>query len=97
MKYPLYKGLQHPLVFKMFKGKYIYWALGSIIAGIVTGGIISATVSSVVGIMCMALISAPLLLFVITKQKKGLHTKNKYTGALIHSPKFFPVKHEKKV
>lgn len=95
--YPLYKGLQRPLVFKMFKGKYIYWAMGSIITGIVTGGVISATVSSVIGIMSMAFISAPLLLFVITKQKLGLHTKNKYNGVLIHSPKFFPAKNEKKV
>lgn len=95
--YPLYKGLQRPLVFKMFKGKYIYWAMGSIVAGIVTGGIISATVSSIVGIMSMAVISAPLLLFVITKQKLGLHTKNKFGGVMIHSPKFFPVKNENKV
>jgi uncharacterized membrane protein len=81
----------------MFKGKYIYWAMGSIIAGIVIGGIISATVGSVIGILSMAGIAAPLLLFVIAKQKKGLHTKRTFKGILILSPKFFPLKNEKKV
>jgi hypothetical protein len=90
--YPLFKGLQRPLVFKMFKGKYIYWAMGSIVTGIVVGGVISATISSVIGILSMAGISAPLLLFVIAKQKKGLHSKYTFKGILIYSPQFFPVK-----
>ena len=38
-RFPIYKGLQKPLVFRGFKGKYIYWGLGSLLAGLVLGAL----------------------------------------------------------
>ncbi|HAO05678.1 MAG TPA: DUF4133 domain-containing protein [Chryseobacterium sp.] len=75
--YKIYKGLQRPLVFKIFKGKYIYWALGSIVAGVVAGGAASMIISSIAGAVTMVLVAIPLLFFTISKQKEGLYTKTK--------------------
>lgn len=75
--YKIYKGLQRPLVFKIFKGKYIYWALGSIVAGVITGGAASMIISSIAGAITMVLVAIPLLFFIISKQKEGLYTKTK--------------------
>jgi len=75
--YKIYKGLQRPLVFKIFKGKYIYWALGSIVAGVITGGAASMMISSIAGAITMVVVAIPLLFFTISKQKEGLYTKTK--------------------
>ena len=47
--YNVYKGLQRPLVFKAFKGKYIYWGIGILVGSLVLGIIIVVTVSMLVG------------------------------------------------
>lgn len=75
--YKIYKGLQRPLVFKIFKGKYIYWALGSIVAGVVAGGAASMIISSIAGAITMVLVAIPLLFYTISQQKEGLFTKTK--------------------
>ena len=85
--YQLYKGLQRPLVFKFFRGKFIYWAMGSIIAGVVFGGLLSALVSSLAGIIGLVAVAVPLMLFTISKQKQGLYAKKKETGIFINPPK----------
>ena len=87
--YLLYKGLQRPLVFKMFKGRFIYWAVGSIVAGIIGGIISGIVISSIAGIIAMAVISGPLLLMTIEKQKKGLYEKRVDDVIFIVSPKHF--------
>lgn len=85
--YSLYKGLQRPLVFKVFKGKFIYWAMGSVLAGIVGGGLIGAFVSQLLGLTSMVGISVPLLLYTLNKQKQGLYSKRKDFAIFIFSPK----------
>ena len=87
LTYALYKGLQRPLIFKFFKGKYIYWALGSLVAGIITGGIISAVASAFAGLASLLGVSLPLLLYTMSKQKKGLHSKAKDTAIYMIAPK----------
>jgi hypothetical protein len=94
--YALYKGLQRPLVFKFFKGKFIYWALGSIVAGIIVGGAISAFVSSVAGIAGLVVVSVPLMFYTISKQKNGLYTKSKDNFIGMMPPKYKPVYEAKK-
>jgi hypothetical protein len=94
--YALYKGLQRPLVFKFFKGKFIYWALGSIVAGIIVGGALSALVSSIAGIAGLVVVSIPLLFYTISNQKKGLHTKTTDNFIGIMPPKYKPVYEAKK-
>ncbi|HLR36564.1 MAG TPA: hypothetical protein VK084_00855 [Chitinophagaceae bacterium] len=82
----IYKGLQRPIVFKMLKGKYIYWGVGSLIAGLVIGGIIAATVSSIGGIIAAGAVTVPLFMYTLTKQKKGLDSKNINRGIFIVPP-----------
>ena len=85
--YSLYKGLQRPLVFQVFKGKFIYWAMGSILAGIVCGGLIGAFVSQVMGLLSMLGISVPLLMYTLNKQKHGLYSKRKDFAIFMFPPK----------
>jgi hypothetical protein len=87
LTYALYKGLQRPLIFKFFKGKFIYWALGSLVTGIITGGIMSALVSAFAGLACLLGVSLPLLFYTISKQKQGLHSKARDTSIYMISPK----------
>lgn len=84
--YPLYKGLQRPLVFKMFKGRFIYWALGSLLAGIITGIIAGAAISSLAGLIVMIAVSVPLLFFTLGKQSKGLYEKKLEEAIFIIKP-----------
>ena len=93
--YKLYKGLQRPLVFKFFKGKYIYWAAGSIVAGMIGAGITSSVFSSLTGIITLIAITVPLLLYTTTQQKKGLHTKKREVHYFIIQSKF-RLQHERK-
>jgi len=85
--YSLYKGLQRPLVFKVFKGKFIYWAISSVLSGIVGGGLIGAFVSQLFGLISMVSISVPLLMYTLNKQKQGLYSKRKNFAIFIFSPK----------
>ncbi len=86
-QFSLYKGLQRPLVFKMFKGKYIYWAMGSIITAVIIGGALSAIVSSYAGIIAFAVISVSLIFYTITRQKQGLNSKRKDGAIYIIQPR----------
>jgi len=85
--YSLYKGLQRPLVFKVFKGKFIYWAMGSVLAGVVGFDLIGAFVSQVFGLISMISISVPFLMYTLNKQKQGLYSKRKDFAVFIFSPK----------
>jgi branched-subunit amino acid ABC-type transport system permease component len=85
-EYQIYKGLQRPLVFKMFKGRFIYWGLGSLVGGIVAGIIVGSVVSSLAGLVAMLVVSFPLLMFTIEKQKKGLYDKKTDEAVFIISP-----------
>ncbi len=79
-EFPVYKGLQKPLIFKGFRGRYIIWAavaaggsfllcaLGVIFDGMATG-MISFTISIIASFG-----------FIFFKQKKGLHDKKRNKG-----------------
>jgi hypothetical protein len=94
--FPLYKGLQRPLVFKFFRGRFIYWALGSLVAGIITGGIISAVVSSLAGFITLLGVSIPLLMYTVHTQRKGLYSKRRYRNVCMIAPRYKTVRHVKK-
>jgi hypothetical protein len=94
--YALYKGLQRPLIFKNFKGKFIYWAMGSVLAGIVVGGLVAAFISSFIGILLMVVISVSLLFATVQKQKKGLYDKKAQEKVFMIPPKHRIKKHENK-
>ncbi|OOG19639.1 DUF4133 domain-containing protein [Sphingobacterium sp. CZ-UAM] len=84
-KYSIYKGLQRPLVYRGFKGKFIGWGIGFLILGLVGGGLIGALTNMYLGGTITILIIAAGLTFTFYRQKAGLHDKTRYKGISIHS------------
>lgn len=82
-KFAVYKGLQKPLVFKGFQGKYIYWGLASLLTGLVTGALLISLVSMWLGAIALVGCMAGGLLFTAHQQKGGLHTKRRDTQIFI--------------
>ena len=82
-EYNLYKGLQKPLVFRAFKGKFIYYGLGSIISGLIAAMVVSATTSMLYGIISLILITGGGLTYTAIMQQKGLHSKNVMKGVFM--------------
>ena len=79
-----YKGLQKPLVFKMFKGPYIYKALGILIAALLACIICGIVGNLVIGLLLLLAIGLGGLLLLLKKQKKdGLYKKDKSEGLYI--------------
>lgn len=80
--FPIYKGLAKPLIFKMFKGKYIYQGFGLITASLIVGGALTA-VNGLLGVAMMIIFGAISYVYTISQQKKGLYNKANYKGILI--------------
>jgi len=84
-RFSIYKGLQKPLVYRGFKGKFIAWGIGSLIAGIVAGGVIGALTNMYLGCFITLISIASGLSYTFHRQKAGLHDKTKAKGVIIHS------------
>ena len=81
--FPVFKGLQKPLEFMGFQGRYIYWAAGTA-GGAIVGFIIAYCLSGfVVGLVVFAISTGAALIFL--KQRKGLHTKKSDQGVYIYA------------
>lgn len=83
--YPVFKGLQRPLEFLGFQGRYIVWAAltagGAIILfiiGYISFGFVVALVASTVTLAVGGV-------SIVIKQRKGLHTKSNEKGIFIFS------------
>lgn len=81
-----HKGLQKPLVFKSFKGKYIYWGGGCILLGFILCVIAIVSLGTFYGVAVFAFTVVGGLMFIGNKQKKGLHSKTKSKGIYIVKP-----------
>ena len=84
--FQVYRGLQKPLVFKSFKGRYIYWGLGSILLGLITAMLISSIVNILTGIASMTLILASGLGTTAFYQQRGTKRNFKGTALLPNNP-----------
>jgi len=93
--FEVFKGLQSPLVFKGFKGKYIYWGLGLLISSFLVTVVTIVTMGYTVGIIFMAISLVGGLFFLSQKQKKGLYSKNKTHGVYINRAIYKFKKYEK--
>lgn len=82
-KFPVYKGLQRPLIFKGFKGKFIYWGIASLLAGLVFGALIMSLVNMWLGAVVLVSFVVGGLLFTAGKQKGGLHAKSRTSNIYI--------------
>ena len=80
LKFNVYKGLQKPLVYKGFKGKFIYWGIGSLLAGLVLGALCMALIHMLLGVLVLAGCIGGGLLFTLQKQRSGLHDKSRSSG-----------------
>ncbi|MCA5004047.1 DUF4133 domain-containing protein [Sphingobacterium sp. WQ 366] len=73
--YPIYKGLQKPLTYKGFKGKYIYWALASLLIGLIIGSIAAALTNIIIAGLCSIATMGTCIALILHIQNKGLHQK----------------------
>ena len=83
-RYAIYKGLQKPLVYRGFKGKFIFWGVGALLAGLVLGCLTIALVNMWLGAIVLIGCIVGGLLFIAQKQKKGLHSKSGDMSIYIH-------------
>jgi hypothetical protein len=87
-KFKVYKGLQRPLIYKSFKGKFIYWGLGAVLAGLVLGALSMSLINMWFGAIVLSGSIVGGLLYVAAKQKQGLHQKKRASGIYIHRLNF---------
>lgn len=83
--YPIYKGLQKPLVYRGFKGKFIYWGIGSLVAGLLTGGLTGAMTNMYLGGAVTIILICAGLGYTFYRQRCGLHSKTRNQGIFIHT------------
>lgn len=84
-EYPLFKGLQKPLEFMGFQGRYIYWAAGTVggaIIGFIAAYCLLGFVAGLIVLVATISVGAGLI---IIKQRKGLHTKKNDRGLFIYA------------
>ena len=82
-KFAVYKGLQKPLIFKGFKGKFIYWGLASLLSGLVLGALTMSLINMWLGALVLVGCIVGGLLYTAGKQKGGLHDKSRLTNIYI--------------
>jgi hypothetical protein len=87
-RFAVYKGLQKPLTFRGFKGKFIYWGVGSLLAGLVLGALTMSLINMWLGAIVLIGSIVGGLLYIATKQKKGLSSKTRDSGVFIFPPNF---------
>lgn len=80
-----YKGLQKPLIFRGFKGKFIYMGFGSIAGSLVLCVIVATLSSFLFGGITLLVVMFGGLALTASLQKKGLHNKNNRKGVFIVS------------
>lgn len=78
--YNIYKGLQKPLVYKGFRGKFIYWGIASLLSGLLLGAMVMAILSMLAGVLILVLVIAGGLAYTANQQKHGLYNKTRSRG-----------------
>ncbi|WP_286850667.1 MULTISPECIES: plasmid transfer protein [Sphingobacterium] len=82
--FSVYKGLQKPLVYKGFRGRYMYWAIGFVALGLFLGGAISTMVNLISGLTLMATCFGGGIYYTSQRQKNGLYDKTRNIGIYVH-------------
>ncbi|WP_316847078.1 DUF4133 domain-containing protein [Pedobacter psychrodurus] len=94
-QYPIYKGLQKPLSYKGLKGKFIAWGAAALALGLLSGGLSGALVNMYLG-SAVTLLSIPVMFsFILYRQKKGLHSRQRDRGIFIQ-PSRLKISYENK-
>jgi hypothetical protein len=79
----VFKGLQKPLVFHSFKGKFIYWGAGFAVMSLVNAIVLNFIGGYLLGGAGMLLTLFGGLYFTAQRQKRGLHNKTNSKGVYI--------------
>jgi hypothetical protein len=85
-KFAVYKGLQRPLIYKGFRGKFIYWGIGAVLSGLVLGSVTMAVINMWLGTVVLIGCIVGGLFYIASRQKKGLHNKTRHNGIYIVTP-----------
>lgn len=80
---PVFKGLQKPLEFMGLRGRYIYWAAGTVGGGILSFLIGYVAFGFLVGLVLITSIVGFGGAMIFIKQHKGLHSKHSPVGVFI--------------
>jgi hypothetical protein len=92
-QFNIYRGLQKPLIYKGFQGKFIGWGLASLVLSLVLGGVIgSASNMALGGFVCVGGLVGGLY-FTAQQQKKGLHSKTRHRGVFQFGNDFKKLRH----
>lgn len=86
--FEVYKGLQKPLVFKTYKGRYIYWMAGGLFGSFILCVILCVAVGYLYGGIALVGGAVGVVFYVNTKQKGGIHSKTKTKGVVNINPFF---------
>ncbi|MCY4216597.1 MAG: DUF4133 domain-containing protein [Flavobacteriaceae bacterium] len=81
--FKVYRGLQRPLTFKGFKGKYIYWGLGAILIGLISSIVIVNIGNYFLAVCSFLIIGGGGSFLCAVKQRKGLYHKKSHRGIFI--------------
>lgn len=82
-EFEVYKGLQAPLMFKGFKGRFIYIGAAFFMGGFIVAAMFINFFGTIAGIITLCLIWGSGFVYIKQNQKKGLHSKKKETGVFI--------------
>lgn len=85
-RFAVYKGLERPLIYKGFRGKFIYWGIGAVLSGLVLGSVTMAVVNMWLGALVLVGFIAGGLVYIASRQKRGLHDKARHRGIYLVSP-----------
>ncbi|QEM07848.1 plasmid transfer protein [Mucilaginibacter rubeus] len=85
-KFTVYKGLSRPLIYKGFRGKFIYWGIGAVLTGLVLGSVTMAVINMWLGTVVLIGCIVGGLLYIASRQKKGLYNKTRHRGIFIVTP-----------
>ncbi|WP_426329086.1 plasmid transfer protein [Pedobacter sp. R-06] len=83
--FPVYRGLQRPLTYKGFKGRFIYWGVGILLLSLVIGALIMALVNMYVGAVIMLTLIIGGFFYIGICQKRGLHSKTRSNGVYLQT------------
>lgn len=79
-EYPVFKGVQKPLIFMGLAGRYIAWAAAGALGCFLLFAISFAVFGLGAGILALALGLSSTMGLISYRQKKGLHTKRIMEG-----------------
>ena len=81
--YPIYRGLQRPMEFMGFQGRYIYWAAATIGITILGFMFIYVLFGFLIGLGFVVVSFSSGAAIILLKQRKGLHTKKEDKGIFV--------------